>query len=433
MLRTLGDAGHEAALVGGVVRDRLRGESMPGSDDWDAATSARPEEVAALFDDATWENRFGTVTIRGEPTVEVTSYRTEGGYRDHRRPDDVRFGASIEQDLARRDFTINAMAWLPTDLETGRGRVIDPHDGARDLESGVLRTVGDPRERFGEDALRLVRAARFAGRFGLAVDPGTEEAIRELAPTVATVSAERVRDELLRMLADAAPSGALRLLERWGLLPLILPELTALRGVPQAKVVPGDALDHALASVDAAPAGDAALRLAALLHDVGKATTQADGHFIGHDRVGAELAAQALHRLRVPSSLSAAAVDAIRHHMYAYDDSWTDAAVRRFIRRVGEPHLALLFALRRADNAASGVGPAGEENQVELERRIAVELARSPDLLIRNRLAIDGNDLQSELGYEPGPRIGRVLDRLMEAVLDDPSLNRREALLALAR
>ena len=432
VLRTLGDAGHEAALVGGVVRDRLRGESMRASDDWDAASSARPEEVAALFDDATWENRFGTVTIRGEPTVEVTSYRTEGGYRDHRRPDDVRFGASIEQDLARRDFTINAMAWLPTDLETGRGRVLDPHDGARDLESGVLRTVGDPRERFSEDALRLVRAARFAGRFGLAIDPGTEEAIRELAPTVATVSAERVRDELLRMLGDAAPSGALRLLERLGLLPLILPELTALRGVPQAKVVPGDALDHALASVDAAPAGDADLRLAALLHDVGKATTQADGHFIGHDRVGAELAAQAFHRLRVPSSMSAAAVEAIRHHMYAYDDSWTDAAVRRFIRRVGEPHLALLFALRRADNAASGVGPAPEENQVELERRIAVELARSPDLLIRNRLAIDGNDLQSELGYEPGPRIGRVLDRLIEAVLDDPSLNRREALLGLA-
>ena len=149
--------------------------------------------------------------------------------------------------------------------------------------------------------------------------------------------------------------------------------------------------------------------------------------------MGAELAAQALHRLRVPASLSAAAVAAIRHHMYAYDDSWTDAAVRRFIRRVGEPHLALLFALRRADNAASGVGPAGEQNQVELERRIAAELARSPDLLLRNRLAIDGNDLQAELGYEPGPRIGRVLDRLMEAVLDDPSLNRREVLLGLAR
>lgn len=433
VLRTLGDAGHEAVLVGGAVRDRLRGDSMRATDDWDAASSARPEEVAALFADATWENRFGTVTIMGEPTVEVTSYRTEGGYRDRRRPDEVRFGASLTEDLARRDFTINALAWIPTDVTVGRGRVIDPFDGARDLEAGVLRTVGNPRERFGEDALRLVRAARFAGRFGLAVDPATEAAIRELAPTVATVSAERVRDELLRMLDDATPSGALRWLESWGILPLILPELAALRGVPQAKVVPGDALDHSLAAVDAAPPGDRALRLAALLHDIGKATTQADGHFIGHDRVGAELAALALHRLRVPGPLSGKAVDAIRHHMYAYDHSWTDAAVRRFIRRVGEPGLALLFALRRADVAASGAGPAGEENQVELERRIAAELARSPDLLLRNRLAIDGNDLQRELGREPGPRIGRVLDRLMEAVLDDPSLNRRETLLGLAR
>lgn len=433
VLHELVDAGHEAVLVGGIVRDRLAGLAMPESDNWDAATSARPEEVAALFADATWENRFGTVTIRGRPTVEVTSYRTEGGYRDRRRPDEVRFGASLAEDLARRDFTINALAWIPTDLAAGRGRILDPFDGAGDLRAGLLRTVGEPRERFAEDALRLVRAARFAGRLGLAIEPETEAAIRELAPTVATVSAERLRGELLRMLDDPVPSTALRHLERWKLLGLILPELAALRGVPQAKLVPGDALDHVLASVDAAPPGDVPLRLAALLHDIGKATTLADGHFIGHDRVGAELASEALHRLRVPSSESVPAVNAIRHHMYAYDDSWTDAAVRRFIRRVGEPELALLFALRRADDAASGVGSAGEERQTELERRIAGELQRSPDLLIRNRLAIDGNDLQRELGWEPGPRIGRALDRLMEAVLDDPSLNRPEALLRLAR
>ena len=433
VLRTLGEAGHEAVLVGGIVRDRIWAQPLPDSDNWDAATSARPEEVAALFADATWENRFGTVTIAGRPTVEVTSYRTEGGYRDRRRPDEVRFGASLTEDLARRDFTINALAWIPTDLEAGHGKIVDPFDGAGDLRAGLLRTVGDPRERFDEDALRLVRAARFAGRLGLAIDPETGTAIRDLAPTVATVSAERVRDELLRMLDDAVPSSALRHLERWGILALILPELAALRGVPQAKLVPGDALDHALASVDAAPAGDRALRLAALLHDIGKATTEADGHFIGHDRVGAELATQALHRLRVPASLSVPAVDAIRQHMYAYEDSWTDAAVRRFIRRVGEPGMALLFALRRADDAASGVGSAGEESQLELERRIGRELERSPDLLIRNRLSIDGTDLQRELGWEPGPRIGRALDRLMEVVLDDPSLNRREVLLALAR
>ena len=432
VLRTLAEAGHEAVLVGGVVRDRLRDGRVTHSD-WDAATSARPEEVAPLFADATWENRFGTVTVRGDPTVEITSYRTEAGYSDGRRPDEVRFGATLETDLGRRDFTINAMAWMPIDLAAGRGRVVDPFGGRRDLEGDLLRTVGEPRERFGEDALRLVRAARFAGRLGMTIDPPTEAAIIDLAPTVATVSAERIRDELLRMLSDPAPSRGLRLLERLGLLPVVLPELAALRGVPQAKAVPGDALDHTLACVDAAAPAEAVLRLAALLHDVGKASTMADGHFLGHDRVGAELAAEALGRLRVDAQTATAAVHAIRHHMYAYDDSWSDAAVRRFIRRVGAARLTLLFALRRADNAASGAGIPGEQNQARLEGRIAAELDRSPDLLVRNRLAIDGNDLQRELGLAPGPEIGRLLDRLMELVLDDPARNRREVLLEVAR
>ena len=203
--------------------------------------------------------------------------------------------------------------------------------------------------------------------------------------------------------------------------------------MPQAKVVPGDALDHTLAAVDAVPrTDDPSVRLAALLHDIGKATTLGDGHFIGHDRVGAELAAALLDRLRVPGWEAAEIVHAVRHHMYAYDRDWTDAAVRRFIRRLEPIGTALLFALRRADNAASGVGEIGEANQAELERRIAEELERQPDLLLRSRLAIDGHDLQRELGLEPGPRIGLILDRLMERVLDDPSLNERETLLRLA-
>jgi tRNA nucleotidyltransferase (CCA-adding enzyme) len=433
VLRAIADAGHEVALVGGVVRDRLRGVEIAPEQEWDAATSARPEDVAALFTQSVWENRFGTVTVMGMPLVEVTSYRTEGGYRDRRRPDEVRFGASLEEDLARRDFTVNAIAWVPTDLDAGRGRVMDPFGGVRDIEEGVLRTVGNPRERFGEDALRLVRAARFAGRFDLAVDPATEAAVRELAPSVADVSAERIRDELLRMLDDERPSRSILLLERFGLLAIVLPELAALRGVPQAKAVPGDALDHSLAAVDATSLGNRAARLAALLHDIGKATTLADGHFIGHERVGADLASRALRRLRVPAAMAIEVVHAVRHHMYAYDDSWTDAAVRRFIRRVGESRLSLLFALRAADNAASGVGRIGDENQAELERRVRDELAGSPDLFLRNRLAIDGDDLRRELGLAPGPRIGYILHRLMEAVLDDPSRNRRETLLDMAR
>jgi len=434
VLSTLGDAGHEVVLVGGCVRDRLHG--LPHDAwDWDAATSAHPEVVARLFPGSTWENRFGTVTVEGDPAVEVTSYRTEGGYRDARRPDEVRFGASLEEDLARRDFTINAIAWMPVDLPAGRGRVVDPHGGARDLAAGVLRTVGDPRERFGEDALRLVRAARFAARFGMTIEPATEEAIRELAPTVATVSGERIRDELMAILRlDPVPSRALRLLEELGLLRVILPELAALRGVPQAKLVPGDALDHTFAAVDAVPVGQRPeVRLAALLHDLGKATTLDGGHFIGHDTVGAELAAGILARLRVPGRRATRVVDAVRHHMYAYDASWTDAAVRRFIRRLAGVDREVLFALRRADDAASGVGEAGERVQAELEQRMAAELERLPELLAHRRLAIDGHDLQQQLGIEPGPRVGELLERLAEAVMDDPDLNDRGELLRLAR
>ncbi|HUF05807.1 MAG TPA: CCA tRNA nucleotidyltransferase [Candidatus Binatia bacterium] len=429
VLSVIAAAGHEVALVGGCVRDRVLG--LPETGDWDAATSAPPEAIAALFATATWENRFGTVTIGGSPEVEVTSYRAEAGYSDRRRPDEVRFGVSLADDLARRDFTVNAMAWTAIDLPSGRGRLVDPFGGERDLADRLLRTVGDPRERFTEDALRLIRAARFAGRFEMTIEAETEAAIEELAPAVATVSPERVRDELLRILRlDPRPSRAFGRLERLGLLRVILPELAALRGVPQSKAVAGDALDHTLAAVDAATI-DA--RLAALLHDLGKATTLADGHFIGHESVGAELAARLLARLRVAGSEASRTVGAIRHHMYAYDDSWSDAAVRRFIRRTADIDRDLLFALRRADSAASGAGPAAEANQARLEARIAGELAEHADLLLHRRLAVDGHDLQRELGLEPGPQVGEVLDRLTEAVLDDPSLNEPATLLRLAR
>ena len=429
VLATIADAGHEVALVGGSVRDPLLGIGHRG--DWDAATSAHPDQVAALFPDASWENRFGTVTVAGPPAVEVTSYRAEGGYRDRRRPDEVRFGVSLEEDLARRDFTMNAIAWVPSDLPRGTGRLHDPFGGRADLEARLLRTVGEPRDRFAEDALRLVRAARFAGRFEMTIDPATEAAAIDLAPTAATVSGERVRDELTRILElDPSPSAALRILERLGILGVVLPEVAALRGIPQSKAIPGDALDHTLAAVDAAPVD---VRLIALLHDIGKATTLRDGHFIGHDTVGADLAAGVLQRLRIPSATVARVTGAIRHHMYDYDPAWTDAAVRRFIRRTAHVDRRLLFELRRADNAASGVGAIGEENQAQLEARIIEQLAGQPDLLMHRRLAIDGHDLQSELGMQPGPEIGAVLDRLTELVLDDPSLNRREALLKLAR
>jgi len=432
VLKRLAGAGLEAALVGGSVRDLVTGARPT---DWDVATVGPPEEVATLFPGSSWENRFGTVTVRGHPDVEVTTYRHEGPYLDRRRPDHVRWGTSLADDLARRDFTVNAIAWRPDDLEAGGGTLVDPYDGIGDLRRGVLRAVGDPTERFGEDALRMVRAVRFATRLGLALDPTTEAAIVGQAGEVASLSGERVRDELLRMLGAAPPaappSAALALMERLGLMAVLLPELVALRGVPQAKALPGDALDHSLRTADALPADRPELRLAGLLHDLGKATTLADGHFIGHDVEGARKAEEVLHRLRLPRADATWVVRLVRQHMFAYTADWTDAAVRRFIRRVGVDLLDDLFALRAADNAASGAREPATGGMGELRRRVAQVLAT--DALEQGQLAIDGNDLVAELGLSPGRRIGELLHRLLEAVLDDPSQNTRERLLTLAR
>jgi putative nucleotidyltransferase with HDIG domain len=429
VLRSLTSAGHEAVLVGGCVRDLLSGEE-PG--DWDVATAATPEETSALFPGASWENRFGTVTIPGQPGVEVTTYRSEWGYADHRRPEQVRWASNLIDDLSRRDFTINAMAWRPVDLRRRRGVLIDPFDGRRDLRDRVLRAVGQPRRRFQEDALRLLRAVRFATRFGMRLAPETEAAIQRLAPSAATLSGERVRDEILRMLASRAapPSRAFLLMEHLGLLAVLLPELAALRGVPQGKPAPGDALDHSLRAADALSPRDPILRLAGLLHDVGKATTLADGHFIGHERVGAELAGELMRRLRFSREQVERVTHLVDEHMFAYSPDWTDAAVRRFIRRVGAGTLDDLFALRRADNVASGVVEPETGGLHELEARIRSQLGGAP--LEQRHLAINGRDLMEALEIPPGPLVGRLLAGLLEIVIEAPGRNRPDELLRLA-
>lgn len=433
VLAQLTDAGYDAVLVGGCVRDAVRGV-IPT--DWDVASDAPPEEVVARFPDATWENRFGTVTVRaadGEGrSVEVTTFRVEGPYRDRRHPTSVSWGRSLEDDLARRDFTINAMAWRPLDLASGRGVVIDPQGGAADMTAGVLRAVGAPDERIGEDALRMVRAVRFAARFEMRLDEGTAAAVRRHAPEAATLSGERVRGELMRIMAsDAPPSAAIRLMEELDLLVVVLPELAALRAIPQAKALPGDALDHSLRTADALPPGDPVLRLAGLLHDIGKATTLADGHFIGHEVEGAQQAAKLMRRLRFSRPDIARVEHLVRQHMFVYGPEWTDAAVRRFVRRVGPDVLDDLFALRQADNIASGAREPEEGGLDELRRRTEAVVAGDP--IGPKQLAVRGEDLMTELDLEAGPMVGRLLDQLMEAVLDDPALNRREELLRRAR
>jgi poly(A) polymerase/tRNA nucleotidyltransferase (CCA-adding enzyme) len=364
--------------------------------------------------------------------VEVTTYRTEAGYRDARHPSEVRWGTRLEDDLERRDFTINAMAWVPDDLSAGHGHLVDPYGGQADLAAGLLRAVGDPEQRFTEDALRLLRAVRFATTLGLTLDPATETAVARLAPAAEQLSGERVRDELLRLLAAEEPSRGFSLMERLGLLRVVLPELAALRGVEQGKVLGGDALDHSLRTVDALPAADPVLRLAGLLHDVGKAPTAAGGHFIGHESAGAQLVERRMRDLAFPRADIDRVTHLVRHHLIQYTSDWTDAAVRRFLRRVGAGQtLDDLLALRRADTTASAGPSAGDAAADELERRLAA--LRGAAVLSVHELAVGGDDLIAVLGLAPGPEIGRLLDGLLQAALEDPALNDRDTLLRLAR
>jgi tRNA nucleotidyltransferase (CCA-adding enzyme) len=427
VMARLWDNGHAAYVVGGSVRDSLLGRPAT---DWDLATDARPDRLLAVFPGAVYENQFGTVAVReGNAVHEVTTFRTDHEYADFRRPHRVEFGDDVRLDLARRDFTVNAIAW-GREADAAVSTLVDPFDGAADLERRVLRTVGDPEARFGEDALRMVRAVRLAAVLDFEVEPGTLAAIRKHAGLAAHVSGERVSAELEKLLSAPRPSIGLRLMSDTGLLDVLLPELAAQRGVAQNKIEGEDLFDHTLRSVDAAPADRPVVRLAALLHDLGKPSTVDDGPFRGHEIVGAEMAERLLDRLHTPKVVTARVVGLVRNHMFMYEPSWGDAGVRRFIQRVGVDAIGDLFELRRADNAGSGV-PVDADALDELRSRVDAELAASV-VLDRSRLAARGDDLMAELGIPAGPRLGRILDELLERVIADPKLNDRATLLLLA-
>jgi tRNA nucleotidyltransferase (CCA-adding enzyme) len=431
LLERLWHSGHAAYVVGGGLRDELLGRSAT---DWDVATDARPERLIELFPRGRYENRFGTVTIDG---IEATTFRRDHQYGDRRRPDAVTFTDDVLSDLARRDFTVNAIAWGRSGHETDdmlAPEWVDPSGGLTDLRDRVLRAVGEPARRFDEDALRLLRAARLAAQLDFEIEPATLAAMRTSAQLVAHVSAERVGAELRKMLGAEPPSRGFVILQETGLLAPVLPELVAQVGVPQDKIPGLDLWQHSLRTLDAAASVDPAnerLRLAALLHDIGKPATYAEGRFIGHDVEGARLADALLSRLAWPRREIEPVVTLVAGHMFSYEQRWTDAAVRRFVRRSGRDLVADQLRLRRADNIGSGLA-AGAGHLDELQDRIEAVLEEQPALTVAE-LAVDGSDLMSELGLEPGPLIGKLLARLLEVVIDRPQRNTRAELLATAR
>jgi tRNA nucleotidyltransferase/poly(A) polymerase len=430
VLTTLAARGFSAEIVGGAVRDLLTGRQVL---DWDVATSAPPETVRAAFVRTVPTGiKHGTVTVlEGRLTIEVTTYRTETGYSDFRRPDQVVFVRDLMGDLARRDFTVNAMA-----LDR-RGRLIDRFGGREDLIRRMIRAVGKPGERFGEDALRMLRAVRFATQLDFTIEPATFAAIKAKSHLLDHVSGERIRDELVRTLLTRDPAGGLELMRETGLLARVIPELLAGYGFEQNEHHAHSVWEHALIATETVPPVTH-LRLAALLHDVAKpACLSVQGgtrHFFDHERVGAKMASVILRRLKFDNATIQKVVHLIRHHMSLhYNASMKDPAIRRLVSRVGLEHMPDLLELRRADRRASGKKPGPvSRGTLRLLGRIERVLAKDAAFGLKD-MAADGLDVMRWTGLAPGPRVGLILRQMLDAVLENPDLNSKERLEPLAR
>lgn len=438
LCKRLQEAGHQAVVVGGSVRDILIGRE-PG--DFDVATSALPEETLRIFG-----SRFtiptgmkhGTVTVlSGEGPqkrpVEVTTFRGDGEYHDGRHPETVRFGVTLEDDLSRRDFTINAIAWDPLS-----DTLYDPFNGKSDIARRCIQTVGDPVLRFTEDGLRPLRAVRQAAQLSFTIVTEALSAMGKTLGSFRKVATERIRDELQKLLLTTKPSVGIELLRQTGLLAEFLPELIPTVGCIQNRFHQHDVYHHILATIDAA-APEWIVRMAALLHDLGKPNSQAprEGYpgeftFFGHEHIGRDMAAVICDRLHLPVWEKDLLCALVGGHMFFYTPSWTDGAVRRFVRKVGPDRLAPLFALREADVASRG-GDADREGETRpLKVRIEQIKAQEAALHVTD-LALDGHDLMRILQIPPGRMIGQLLSHLLEKVLDDPHLNDPVQLERIAR
>lgn len=421
ILETLYDKGFEAFVVGGCIRELLRHKQPK---DWDITTGALPEDIQKIFPKHFYTNTFGTVTVHiDNHQVEVTTYRSEAKYTNKRHPDEVTFGVTLEEDLQRRDFTMNAIA---SDGE----RIIDPFHGQEDLHKHLIRGVGNPDDRFQEDALRMMRAIRFAAVLRLHIEGKTWQSIIRNKQLIAHLSGERIRDELMKILAGEDPFRGIWMLFEAGILEIIIPELTRGVGITQNKHHIYTVFFHNILSLAYCTSDDPLVRLASLLHDVAKPQTKVgeglNASFHGHEIKGAEITKKIMRRLKFSREEIDRVAHLVRQHMFYYNiGEITDAGVRRFVRRVGNENIEDLMAVRIGDRMGSGVQKEKPYKLMELEKRI-VEVQKDP--ITTSMLAIDGNDIMKMLQLKPGRMVGVILNTLLEQVLDDPTKNTREYL-----
>ena len=411
---------HQAFIVGGAVRDHCL--QRPGAD-WDVATSATPEQIKSILGDIRhFSLRHGTVTlVHGDRCYEITTFRGSRGV-----------GFSIEEDLGHRDFTINAMAY-----DQERRKILDPYGGRDDLLSKVVRAVGDPKERFREDPLRLLRAVRLAVELGFRIESKTLATISVMAGQLGSVAPERIKDELLKILLSPRPSVGFNLMRRAGLLAQLLPELLEGYRKRQNASHRYTIYKHVMETLDQVKP-DPILRLTALLHDIAKprARRKIDGQFrfLGHGKESAKLGREIMERLKFSHDMMSRVTNLITHHMdmVGYDSRWSDAAVRSLVRRVGSENVDYLLAFREADILAHGINDEKMGRFLELNKRIKA-LRRGGLVQNSKDLAIDGHEVMEILDLPEGPEVGRILNQFVDSVTDQPELNTKEALIALLK
>ncbi|PIS38858.1 MAG: hypothetical protein COT34_01290 [Candidatus Nealsonbacteria bacterium CG08_land_8_20_14_0_20_43_11] len=447
IINELKKGGFEAYVVGGCVRDLLR-DAMPG--DWDIATNARPEEIQKIMDEAGletfYENEFWTVGVvwpkrisrqkigseTEKEVIEITTYRSEVKYTDKRHPDAIKPAKTIEEDLSRRDFTVNAMAFSPAKGRGKKGKLVDPFGGQKDLEKQIIRAVGNPEDRFNEDALRMLRAIRFAATLGFKIETKTSEAIKKNSAWLKVISQERIRDEFLKIImADKAADG-IESLRQHGLLKYILPELEEGYEITQNKHHIYDCYQHSLLSLAYAVKKDfnKEVRLASLLHDIAKPRAKRgegpEATFYGHEIVGARMTERILARLKFAKKDIERIVRLVRYHLFYYNvGEVSESSIRRLVRQVGPENMEELLEVRMADRIGSGV-PKAEPYKLRHLRYLIEKVAKDP--LSVKMLAVRGDDVMKVLGIEPGPKVGYILNILMGDVLTDPKKNEKEFL-----